>query len=190
MRRIAETIESVPMSPGGPEWHRRIALGTWSAHFIPERDQYLPRYAMALITFDLSYARQFLQVPRVFFNVNQAALIGPLGRGFLEEARAAHRAVYVWTVNTTTLMRWSIRHGVDGVLTDYPTHYRQVCEQWESEQQVGAGRSSATKADSLTWGERLRVLVITVLITLFGWIFRRKYLVPVDRVQFEGRKTG
>lgn len=190
MRRIAETIESVSIPAIGPDWHRRVILGCWSARYLPLRAQYLPRYSMTLICFDLVYARQFLQVPRIFFTVNQMVLMGPLGRGFLEEARAAHRQVYLWTVNSPNLMRWAIRHEVDGVITDEPAQFKQVCEGWEKEQRDETGAIRALELDQLTVGERVRILAVAVYLLLFGWFLKLKYLPSVERVQFEQRKVS
>lgn len=140
---------------------------------------------MALICFDLSYARQFLQVADVSFNVHQKILMGPLGRGFLQEARAARRQVYVWTVNAPNLMRWGIQHRVDGVITDDPAYYQQICAQWEAEQQAKSGIAKAAGPIRLNLAEKLDIWTLALLAVLVGWYFRRKYLPSVHRVQLE-----
>lgn len=189
MRRLAETIKSVPTPAAGPDWHRRIVLGCWSARYLPMRARYLPRYAMTLICVDLGYARQFLRVPGISFNINQMVLMGPLGRGFLEEAHAARRRVYVWTVNSPNLMRWSIRHGVDGVITDHPSRSRQVGDAWEKEPRDETGALLHPELDRLTFIQHLQILAVAMYLLLFGWILKRKYLSPVEPVQFEDRKS-
>lgn len=79
-------------------------------------------------------ARRILKtVPGVSFNIFQKVLMGPLGYRFLEDARATNRLVFVWTVNRPPLMRWCIRRGVDGVITDDPDSFRQLCERWPEE---------------------------------------------------------
>ncbi|KAJ5121737.1 hypothetical protein N7448_002869 [Penicillium atrosanguineum] len=189
MKRIAETIESVPIPAIGPDWHRRVVLGCWSARYLPLCAQYLPRYSMTLICFDLGYARQFLHVPRISFNVNQMVLMGPLGRGFLEEARAAHRHVYLWTVNSPNFMRWAIRHEVDGVITDEPAQFKQICEEWKKERNE-TGVIRAPELDQLSVGERLQILAVAAWLVLFGWFLKLKYFPSVERVQFEQRKAS
>lgn len=174
MKHIAKAVESVPIPAIGPDWHRRIVLGCWSGRYFAPRAKYLPRYAVALICFDLRYAREFMQVPRISFNVNQKILMGPLGRGFLEEARAARRQVYVWTVNAPNLMRWSLRRKVDGVITDEPAHFREVCDQWEKEQIAPSGETQDSEGDGLTLSQRLQCLVATGLVLCFGWLLRLK----------------
>ncbi|KAJ5657068.1 hypothetical protein N7507_009018 [Penicillium longicatenatum] len=188
MQGIAKAIETVPIPAIGPDWHRRIVLGCWSARYLPPRAKYLPRYEMALICVDLSYARQFLQVPRISFNINQKILMGPLGRGFLEEARAARRKVYLWTVNVPNLMRWGIRHKVDGIITDDPARFQKVCEEWELDQKKGPLASLDPKADRLTFGQRVEILLVAFYVLTFGWFLKRKYLPTVERVHLDERK--
>lgn len=189
MRRIAETIESVPMPAGGPEWHQRIVLGCWSARYLPLRDQYLPKYAIALIAAHLDYAREFLEVPQFSFNVNQQVVMGPLGRGFLDQVRDAGRPVYLWTVNAPNLMRWGIRNQVDGIITDEPALFKRVCEEWEKEQGESAAAPPLSKLDDLSLGDRVKIMIFTALVVLSGWYFRRKYLPSIERVQFEQRSS-
>ena len=63
----------------------------------------------------------------------QKTLAGPLGRGLVRDAHAApaRRAVYGWTVNEAAWMEWSIERGLDGVITDDPALFRDVCDRWE-----------------------------------------------------------
>ncbi|KAG0161420.1 hypothetical protein PDIDSM_8954 [Penicillium digitatum] len=188
MQRIAKTIESVPKPTDAPDWHRRIVLGCWSARYLPARAKHLPRYAVTLICVDLSYARQFLQVPLISFNVNQMILMGPLGRGFLDEARAARRQVYVWTVNAPNLMRWCIRHGIDGVISDEPGRFRQVCEGWEKEH-TGVLGAPNPELDRIPLRQRIQIIAVALYVICFGWILKRMYLTPVERLEFEKHKS-
>ncbi|KAJ5787901.1 hypothetical protein N7457_002891 [Penicillium paradoxum] len=188
MELISKTIESVPISTIGPDWHRRVILGCWSSRYLPARAQHLPRYAVTLICVDVSYARQFLQVPGISFNINQKILMGPLGRGFLEEARAARRAVYVWTVNAPNLMRWCIRHDIDGVISDEPGRFRQVCADWEKEGTDGV-RLPDPDLDRITFRQRIEILAVALYAICFGWFLKRKYLTPVERMGFEEHKS-
>jgi hypothetical protein len=136
---------------------------------------------------DVSYARQFLQVPRLSFNINQMVLMGPLGRGFLEEARAARRRVYVWTVNAPNLMRWCIRHKIDGVISDEPARFRQICDEWEKEHSDGLSLRDP-KLDRISFKQRLQIYVVALYVVVFAWFIKRKYFPPLERVDFEERK--
>ncbi|OQD98572.1 hypothetical protein PENVUL_c071G05897 [Penicillium vulpinum] len=186
MELIAKTIESVPKPANGPDWHQRIVLGCWSARYLPARAQHLPQYPVTLVCVDVSYARQFLQVPLISFNINQMILMGPLGRGFLDEARAAGRPVYVWTVNAPNLMRWCIRHEIDGVISDEPGRFRQVCEGWEKEH-AGILGVPNPGLDRITLTQRVEIIVVALYVICFGWILKRVYLAPVET--FEERKS-
>ncbi|KAJ5411653.1 uncharacterized protein N7487_006012 [Penicillium crustosum] len=188
MERISKIIESVPMPASGPDWHHRVVLGCWSARYLPARAKHLPRYPVTLVCVDLSYARQFLQVPLVSFNVNQMILMGPLGRGFLDEARAARRKVYVWTVNAPNLMRWCIRHEIDGVISDEPGRFRQVCEGWKKEH-TGVLGVPNPNLDRIPLRQRIEITLVTLYVICFGWILKRMYLTPVERLEFEEHKS-
>lgn len=187
MDKIAKIIESVPMPATGPDWHHRVVLGCWSARYLPARAKHLPRYPVTLVCVDLSYARQFLQVPLISFNVNQMILMGPLGRGFLDEARAARRKVYAWTVNAPNLMRWCIRHEIDGVISDEPGRFRQVCEGWEKEH-AGVLVVPNPNLDRIPLRQRIEIIAVALYVICFGWILKRMYLTPVERLEFEDHK--
>ncbi|KAJ5207483.1 Glycerophosphoryl diester phosphodiesterase [Penicillium cf. griseofulvum] len=185
MDLISKTIDLVPSTA---PWHRRIVLGCWSARYLPARAQHLPQYAVTLICVDVSYARQFLQVPLVSFNINQMILMGPLGRGFLDEARATGRQVYVWTVNAPNLMRWCIRHEIDGVISDEPGRFRQVCEGWEKEHSGVLGGLNPN-LDRIPLRQRIEIIAVALYVIWFGWILKRMDLTPVERLAIEERKS-
>ncbi|KAL2793695.1 PLC-like phosphodiesterase [Aspergillus keveii] len=188
MRRIAETIESVPMPSGGPDWHQRIVLGCWSARYLPQRDRYLPQYPFALIVAHLDYAREFLQLPRISFNICQKVLMGPLGRGLLEKAREARHPVYLWTVNAPNMMRWAIRNQVDGIITDDPVLLKSVYEKWEEEQKGHTQQPPLTRLDRLTLGQRLEIMLLTFLVMISSRYFRRKFLSSVEHQPMPERR--
>ncbi|RJE20458.1 glycerophosphoryl diester phosphodiesterase, partial [Aspergillus sclerotialis] len=127
MKKIADDLATVTSSI---PWANRLVLGVWSASYIPACETYLPNMPIAIICFDASYARQFLRIPNanIGFNINQKIIMGPLGRGFLEEAKGKGRAVYAWTVNERNLMGWCVRKGVDGIVTDFPEIARELAE--------------------------------------------------------------
>ena len=95
--------------------------------------KYLPGFPITYIGFSVLYARQFLKVPNVSFNMLQRALVGGCGTRFIKDARAAGRPVYVWTVNEEEAMEWSIEQDVDGVITDDPKLFLDVCDRYKSE---------------------------------------------------------
>lgn len=77
------------------------------------------------------YARKFLPVPGVSFNMVQKLLVGPLGAKFMRDVKKAGRSLFVWTVNDEQWMRWCIRRDIDGVITDDPKKFLRVCKSYD-----------------------------------------------------------
>jgi phosphatidylglycerol phospholipase C len=125
MRGIADALAACP---GRTPWEERIVLGCWNARFFEEARRVLPTYPVAIISWSLPYARHFLPVPNVGFNIMQPSLVGPLGAWFLRAAKRAGRPVFTWTVNEEKRMEWCLRKNlggekkgeavIDGVITD------------------------------------------------------------------------
>lgn len=107
-------------------------------------------------------------------NVNQKVVMG-MGSGFLEEARAAGRRVFVWTVNEPSLMRWSIERGVDGIITDDPGRCRSMV--LDAVKGVGPG----TRDERVTVSQRAQAWAVSLLVVMFGWLFRRKFLYKLEK---------
>ena len=163
MRLIAKTIESVP--PSSRPWNDRIVLGIWAATFLPLCKKYSPGFPVSNIAFDPCYARQFLQVPGVSFNMLQRALMNPIGHRFIRDVKAAQRPLFLWTVNEVNLMKWSIQKEADGVITDDPRLFNEVCDTWDENSRV-------------PWPplrQFLYTLWLWILITVFGRRFRKKF---------------
>lgn len=132
MRLIGSTLAEVP-APAGRAWTERIVMGIWAAKYLPLAQKYVPGYPVMHIGFSTSYARHFLAIPNVGFNMLIPALIAPGGKRFLRDARAAHRQVLAWTVNTEDRMEWCIRRELDGVITDDPKQFLEVCERFDEQ---------------------------------------------------------
>lgn len=165
MRLIAKTISEIPPSPHKP-WNQRIVLGCWAAKFLPLCAKYLPGFAITHIGFSLSYARQFLAVPNVSFNILQRTLISPyFGARFLQDAKTKGRPVFDWTVNEESMMKWSISKGLDGVITDDPKKFLEVCDDWER------GKREIV----IVWKQWVSILWVQLMVIVFGSIFWWKY---------------
>lgn len=156
-------------------------MGCWASSFIPQIIAHLPDFPMGLVCFDLRAARRFFPIPNlVVYNVNQQVLMGPLGRGFLEDARKAGKKVFVWTVNSESAMRWCIRKDVDGVVTDYPELCRQLVKT--------EGPTTTPGSDmNITLSDKMEILKISLLVLLFGWIFSLRFL---PRVKVEEKSIA
>jgi hypothetical protein len=130
MRLIKATIDSVPANPLR-SWDSRIVLGIWAVKFLPLCQTYLPSFPISHIGFSTCYARQFLKVENCSFNMLQKVLLGPIGANFIKDVRKAGRQLFVWTVNDENLMKWSIQRYVDGVITDDPKKFKEVCDNYD-----------------------------------------------------------
>lgn len=165
MRLIAQTMQLIPPNPARP-WNERVVLGFWAAKFLPLCAKYLPTFPTTYIGFSIPYSRQFLSVPNVSFNILQKSLFAPFfGRRFIREAKANGRSLFVWTVNEESMMRWSISKGLDGVITDDPTKFLEVCGDGER------GRREIHIAGA-QW---LSIIWINFMVLVFGAIFYWKH---------------
>ncbi|KAA8565250.1 hypothetical protein EYC84_010977 [Monilinia fructicola] len=142
MSLIASTIKEV--KPTRP-WNQRVLLGCWAAKYIPLCATYLPDFPIAHIGFSIGYARQFLSVPNINFNILRQILVGPGGHKFLADTRAAKRSVFY------------------GVVTDDPKKYLDVCEEYDS-----------ANPKNVAFGIKDWMLIIwfNLLAMLFSWLFR------------------
>lgn len=135
IRLIARTLDSVSPSPTRA-WRDRIVLGIWVVKFLPLCIHYLPKYPITHIGFSTCYARKFLTVHKVGFNMLQKVLLGPIGSRFIRDIKEAKRQLFVWTVNEKNLMKWSILKEVDGVITDDVEKFREVCDDWTDGEEI------------------------------------------------------
>ncbi|KAL1592851.1 gamma-tubulin [Paraconiothyrium brasiliense] len=158
MRAIADAIGSVTPSPTRP-WQSRIVLGIWAAKYLPLCSRYLPSFPVSHIGFSIAYASHFFAVPNVSFNMYQAALMLPWGRAFIRKAQRDRRPVYAWTVNEERRMRWDIRHGIDGVVTDDPKLFLDVRNTWHEGMKENFGL--------LMWLDVLRANLFVMIFAVF-----------------------
>ncbi|KPM43082.1 hypothetical protein AK830_g3454 [Neonectria ditissima] len=150
---IARTLKEVP---GPVPWDQRIVAGCWNASFLKAARCLLPTHPLAHISASLLYSHHFLRIPNLGFNVNQKSLIGFPGALFLKEIQRSDKLLLTWTVNEPRWMEWCIRQNLrrprkghapkelegeadvapalfDGVITDDPRLYLEVCEKFEDE---------------------------------------------------------
>lgn len=131
MRLIASTLSSVSSQPPAP-WSKRVVLGLWAAKYLPPAQEQLPGYPIMHIAFSTTYARQFFEVENVGFNMMFYALLMPGGRSWLREAQEVYkRKVLSWTINGEDNMKWCIRRGLDGVVTDEVERYMDVANHFD-----------------------------------------------------------
>lgn len=182
MRLIASTIKEV--TPSKP-WNQRIVLGCWAAKYVPLCDTYLPNFPITHIGFSIPYARRFFSLshsPPISFNIVYKILVGPFGASFLRDVKnpkktGEPRDIFTWTVNDRNWMQWSIKKKVDGVITDDPKLFLEVCKEMEEEGEKGEGMRVGVR-------ESVVLLALNVLSLIFTLLFLWRY--PIR----EGRKQG
>ncbi|KAH8690670.1 putative glycerophosphoryl diester phosphodiesterase [Talaromyces proteolyticus] len=173
-RLIAATLAEV--KPSSCPWNQRVLVGCWAAKYLPLCAKYLPEYPITYIGFSLDYARQFLKVPSVNINMFQMFLVGPRGNALLREVKKkkADRSILLWTVNEESWMKWSIRQEVDGVITDDPKKYLEVCKSYNKDEKLSHSRAS--------WKA---IFMMHMRALVYGFSFRLKhgYWVDVQQVR-------
>lgn len=130
--------------------------------------KHLPNYPITHIGWNTLYARQFLKVPNVSFNMLQKIMVGPIGSTFMRDIRKAGRSLFLWTVNDEEWMKWSIRKDVDGVITDDPKKYLEVCRNYDGE------------APKLEWRQWRVAILFQILALVYTFVFRARFGFRVD----------
>ncbi|KAJ0351489.1 hypothetical protein COL154_012908 [Colletotrichum chrysophilum] len=159
----------------------------WDPHTDTARQQpyinhcttYVPTYPVALISWSPIFARKFLPQEFLSFNMFQKSLVGPMGKAFMRVLKAHDRRLFVWTVNEEEWMEWSIAQGVDGVITDEPEAFLEVCRRWEGEEgsaaaaKEGGSRLEQMKSERKDQGLKrtvklyAEIVFIQVLVAIF-----------------------
>ncbi|KAL2131914.1 hypothetical protein VTI74DRAFT_4441 [Chaetomium olivicolor] len=192
---IARTIASVPSVDGRP-WSERIVLGAWNENYINHSRLHLPSFPLAYIGFSLLYARRFLSDnhPDVHFNLFQPTLVGPIGARFRREVRRRGRKLFVWTVNEEQWMEWSIRKGVDGVITDEVGRYKKVRDGFDdalvgSDGQEGAMKMAGGRQsrNQISWPRKLKLYAKAIMLQGGAMLLA---LLIWRRLSTRGRKKG
>ena len=105
----------------------------------------------------------------------QKPLMWPCGQKFIEDVQKAGRPLYVWTVNTADMMRWSIKKGVDGVITDDPNKFLKLLDAYDDSDEI-----------NITWLTMIDILRINFFVALFSVMFHYRYGFKADK----GRGRG
>lgn len=166
MRLIASTIASVEPSLKR-RWNERIVLGVWAAKYVPLASKYSPGFPVMHIGFKLSYARHFFSIEHIGFNMLLPILMAPGGKAFIRDCQEKyHRPLLAWTVNERDKMEWCIRRKLDGIITDDPTMFLEVCEQYDEyskEPLIPVGLWSC-----------IQLLRIYIMVSCLWFLFRKR----------------
>jgi hypothetical protein len=85
--------------------------------------------------------------------------------------------VYAWTVNEEKRMLWAIDRQLDGICTDDPKRFLELCEQWKKDTRKNQGVRFTVKEWFDIWKMQLMVLVFG---TYIRWKMGIKW-VPVGK---------
>lgn len=109
-------------------------------------------------------------------------LVGPGGSKFMADAKAAERSMLVWTVNEEQWMRWCIKNKIDGVISDDPKKYLELCEKYDS---------AGSKEPGFGLKDWALIIWFNLLAMLFSWLFRYRYGFKIDKKKVkEGYETS
>lgn len=92
--------------------------------------------------------------------------MAPGGKKFLRDAKEAQKPVLAWTVNERKKMEWCIRRGLDGVVTDDPKRFLEVCKGYDAE----------SREEGLGWRVWLDVIRLWLLAAIFGVLYRNRFV--------------
>ncbi|RBR08752.1 hypothetical protein FVER53590_02638 [Fusarium verticillioides] len=187
MAAIARDLDAVQAPV---PWDQRIILGCWNASFLQAARSQLPTYPLAHISTSLLYSHHFLRVPNLGFNLNHKTLIGPSGRLFLRELGKTDKLLMTWTVNEPRHMEWCIRQNlchprrrngkiegpalIDGVITDNPGLYLEMCERFENEMDGKLARPKLALTERIRKkAETVAVVILTETLMMAYHVLRR-----------------
>jgi hypothetical protein len=151
-------------------------MGT-QAKFLPLCDKYLAGFPISHVGFSTTYAARFFAVPNVSFNMLQAVLMGPIGGAFVRKAKSLKRPIFAWTVNDEKKMRWGIDKELDGIITDDPQKYLDVCKEVENETEDG----KRPEAKPLSVREWMFIVQTQLLVSVFFFYFSWKFGFRIDQ---------
>lgn len=104
----------------------RIILGLWHPKFLRAALEHVPELRRIHIGASPELARKYFWDQCDGFSMYFASLVPAEGQAFLQEAQAAGKDVFVWTVNRTDEMIEATRWGVKAVLTDNTDQFRNL----------------------------------------------------------------
>ncbi|KAI1139827.1 PLC-like phosphodiesterase [Hypoxylon sp. FL0543] len=131
LTKLAETLASVPTTR---PWNERIILGCWEANYVALSLKILPGFPLAFQGWSVSYTSAIMQVPNLNLDMLCHTLATRSGSRLIPEARRLDRLIFSWTIKEDEWMELSIRQGLDGVVTDDPKRFLELCSQWPKTQ--------------------------------------------------------
>lgn len=106
-----------------------------------------------------------------------ATLVGPMGKFLIRKAKSRRQKLFSWTVNHEKAMDWCIRQELDGVITDDPAKFLDVCERYQED-------------DKPAWP--LKVVIglfqINIFALIFAVIFWKRHGFGLDTKTMQSKK--
>ncbi|KAI1778253.1 PLC-like phosphodiesterase [Hypoxylon cercidicola] len=180
MQKTAETIASVP---GVRPWSERILPCCWTAEYVKLTQTLLPSFPIAHVGVSTAYARALADnVPGLRLSMLAQALATPVaGPRFVRDMRRAGHPLHAWTVDAEDWMVWAIRARLDGVVTDDPKLFLDVCRRVAAaeEEKEGGGvaavrRTARTPVGALpgrlfSWARYFFFLAVFSVVYFVRW---------------------
>lgn len=153
----------------------------WTAEYIKLSMELLPDFPVAHVGLSSTYARALAQhVPSLSISMLYATLALPFfGQRFIRDMKRAGHPVHVWTVNDEDWMQWAIGRELDGVVTDDPKLFLEVCRRVADEgKEGGALRKKGIRVRIplrrrlrrvFDWGRYFVFMTIITTIYLYKW---------------------
>ncbi|KAI6092250.1 PLC-like phosphodiesterase [Hypoxylon rubiginosum] len=188
MQKTAETIASVP---GIRPWSERILPCCWTTEYVKLTQSLLPNFPIAHVGVSTEYARALADnISGLRISLLAHALATPVvGKRFVRRMRRTGHPVYAWTVNDEDWMRWAIGARLDGVITDDPKLFLDVCRRVAAEEEDAAGGGKKEGSGGGNGGEvvtpvRRRARMTAVPGRLFNWARYLFFLTVVSVIYF------
>jgi phosphatidylglycerol phospholipase C len=121
---------------------------------------------MALNAWSPSLASALLPVPNLNFNVFNYSFATPSGSRLRQQAKQRGRLVFSWTDNADEWMVTSIRNEIDGVITDDPKRFLELCDQWSPKAAQGV-KSITTVKETALWALGNFLVLATEIVLWF-----------------------
>ncbi|KAK4501501.1 hypothetical protein PRZ48_007310 [Zasmidium cellare] len=132
MQHTGQLLRSMPPAPGAKAWNERIVITVLPPSYLTLVAENLPGFPVAHVGFSRSHIQDLLPIPGLSFNIAFPLLVLPGGSRFLTQMQKKHdKPVYAWVVDEEHTMKWCIWHGLDGVLTDDPEKFLDVCKNFD-----------------------------------------------------------
>ncbi|KAL4883582.1 PLC-like phosphodiesterase [Aspergillus karnatakaensis] len=155
---IANAVSSVPTT--GRPWSERIVLAVWKGEWISICRQHMPGFQNAVTTFSPKYASAMLEVPNVHLSLFNHGFATNRGSRIRQSAKGNSRMIFSWSDNEDIWMARSIQNDIDGVITDDPNRFMELCGRWGEE-------GVRDKASKRTMGQKVQWVLLNVLILVY-----------------------